>query len=215
MSAVLLSGMTAGFQDACHGAQQTFRSLLEAMARPGRLFVLPPTAIDGLEPPLGTGPGEPLDLGATAVLLSLLDAETQVRLVGSLNSAAAQAYLRFHTGVRLAAPGGPADFTAAQAGELSATVWDTLALGSDEVPQGGATLVVQVPTLGEPGATRLVLRGPGIESTQRLGVSGLSPAFWQWRRGLQAALPRGVDLILTCGARLAALPRTTHIELEA
>ena len=81
-------------------------------------------------------------------------------------------------------------------------------------PQRGATLIVEVDRLGGDASTRLRLRGPGIESAQPLAVTGLSQEFWLWRTRLQAALPRGVELLLVCGTQVAAIPRSTRITLE-
>lgn len=214
MSAVL-ADMTPGFRDPVHGAQQTFRAVLDAMARPGRVVALPPSAVDGLQPPPSTLSGRPMSIGAAALLLTLLDAETRVRLAGSVASAAALAYLRFHTGVRLAPQSEPADFTLARARDVDAALWSQLDLGHDEAPQRGATLLVEVDALGGDGGTRLRLRGPGIDGAQSLSVSGLSHEFWLWRQRLQSALPRGIDLMLVDGARLAAIPRSSRITLEA
>jgi alpha-D-ribose 1-methylphosphonate 5-triphosphate synthase subunit PhnH len=214
MSAVLAE-VTPGFRDAVHGAQQTFRSVLDAMARPGRIVELPASALDGLVPPASAVHGRPMSLGGAAVLLALLDAETRVRLAGSLASAPALAYLRFHTGVRSPWQEESADFTLARARDVDASLWTRLDLGHDEAPQRGATLLVEVDTLGGDGGTRLRLRGPGIETSQPLSVGGLSHEFWLWRQRLQAALPRGIDLMLVDGARLAAIPRSSRITLEA
>ena len=56
-----------------------------------------------------------------------------------------------------------------------------------------------------------MLRGPGIETTARLAIDGLPGDFLARWRDNAAAYPCGVDLILTCGSRLAALPRTVRI----
>ena len=58
-----------------------------------------------------------------------------------------------------------------------------------------------------------MLAGPGIVGTTRLAVSGLAGGFWAERRMLAEFLPRGVDIIFTAGARLAALPRTTSVAM--
>ena len=118
-----------------------------------------------------------------------------------------------------------------------AGAWSGLRRGSDEAPQGGSTLIVEVPALeataplSQPSgprcdlqtvfqsdwrsSLRLSLRGPGIETAQRLSVGGLSADFWRARIAAQADFPRGVDLLLCCGERIAAVPRSTCIELEA
>lgn len=213
--AAVLADVTPGFRHPVHGAQKTFRALLDAMSRPGRRVTLPPEALDGIEPPASALAGQPMARGTAALLLTLLDAETTVRLAGSLASAAALSYLRFHTGVRSAWQDESPAFTAARAAEVDAGLWSRLDLGTDEVPQRGATLIVEVPALGEDGRTRLALRGPGIESAQPLAVSGLSAEFWLWRVRLQAAMPRGIDIVLVHDERIAAIPRSTRIALEA
>jgi alpha-D-ribose 1-methylphosphonate 5-triphosphate synthase subunit PhnH len=56
------------------------------------------------------------------------------------------------------------------------------------------------------------LTGPGIETAARLAVDGLPPAFLDAWAGNRALFPRGVDLFLTAGDRVAALPRTVRVE---
>jgi alpha-D-ribose 1-methylphosphonate 5-triphosphate synthase subunit PhnH len=201
-----LADVTPGFRDAVHGAQQAFRSLLDATARPGRIFELPPMATGGIEPPQG------MSVGMAALLLALLDAETTLRLGGALAGDAPLTYLRFHTGVREALPGEPAAFHVLGAADAPASVWATLEAGSDEVPQRGATLIVEAPALHE--GNGLQLRGPGIESMHRLAVAGLTRDFWRERIAMQPLFPRGVDLVLVCGTQLAVVPRSTHLRFE-
>jgi alpha-D-ribose 1-methylphosphonate 5-triphosphate synthase subunit PhnH len=209
-----LARMGAGFADPVHGAQQTFRALLGAMAKPGRVFALPDAAVAGL----ASHDAErrpPLDVALAAALLTLLDADTPVHLAAALASDDAHAWLRFHTGAR-SLPSAAA-MTAALARDVDATLWNALDLGSDDAPQSGATLFLQVDALSElalDGAAALKLRGAGIETSRDLAVDGLSAAFWQWRTALRAELPRGVDLVLVCGTRLAAIPRSTHVQSE-
>lgn len=203
----------AGFDDPVHGAQQTFRALLAAMSHPGRLHELPPAALAGLQPE-DPDLAPPLPTAVSAVLLTLLDGQTPARLCGDYDSAAP--WLRFHTGARSAAADEPATVVAAPCAEVDETLCEALALGSDEAPQDGATLVVAVDGLsdGDSGEGLVVeLRGPGIESMQRLRVAGLPASFWAWRRELRPALPRGVDLVLAHGTRLAAIPRSTRVAL--
>ncbi len=207
--ATALADLTPGFRDAVHGTQQTFRVLLDAMARPGRVRALPATALDGLLPPPAMG------AGLAALLLTVLDAETEVWLAGALDAAASHAYLRFHTGVIAARTPQHTDFTATRAADLQPALWQALRAGSDEAPQEGATLLVEVDSLDPgPNALRLDLRGPGIETTQALHVQGLPREFWQWRQRQQAEMPRGIDLVLVYGTRFAALPRSTRINFS-
>lgn len=184
----------AAFADPVLDAQGCFRAVLEAMSRPGRVQHL---ALD-LQPPA------PLGIASAAVLLTLTDAETPVWLDAGPE---ATEWLRFHAGCPLVAGPGAAAFLLATGAPPG---FDALALGSDEAPQDGATLVLQVASLEEaPGWT---LTGPGIEHQHRLRVTGLPAGFVAARAALAAEFPRGVDVILCAGDRLAALPRTTRIE---
>jgi alpha-D-ribose 1-methylphosphonate 5-triphosphate synthase subunit PhnH len=58
----------------------------------------------------------------------------------------------------------------------------------------------------------LRLAGPGIEAEARLRVAGLHPALWPLRAAL-CRYPLGVDLILLDGDRIAAIPRSTNVEV--
>lgn len=198
-----------GFADPVAAAQRTFRALLDATARPGRIATLPAEVLDGL----AVGGLSP---AAYATLLALLDAETSVRL--EERAAAALDALRFHTGVRVAASASAAAFVAVDAEHAAPSLWALLDTGSDERPQDGSTLLVDVPTLhlgsATPGEAALVLAGPGIETEHRLSVGGLDERFWQARAALAPAYPRGVELLLACGDRLAAVPRTTRVRVE-
>ena len=95
MTATSLASLGRGFERPAQAAQQTFRSVLEAMARPGRVQTIASSALAGLESP-GIG------IGPCAVLLSLLDAECSLFIDAALPSDTLSPYLRFHTGVRLA-----------------------------------------------------------------------------------------------------------------
>jgi len=209
-----LARMGAGFADPVHGAQQAFRTLLAAMSEPGRVLALPAAAIDGLAPD-DAELRPPMGPALAATLLTLLDADTPVHLAGTLDGDDARAWLRFHTGARAVAA--VATMTAALAADVDAALWDALDLGTDDAPQSSATLFVEVDGLSEQPIDRAValkLRGAGIEMSRDLAVAGLSAAFWQWRSTLRSQLPRGVDLVLVCGTRIAAIPRSTHVESE-
>ena len=91
----------------------------------------------------------------------------------------------------------------------------SLALGSDDAPQDGATLFLQVATLEAAPGWRLT--GPGIEIATDLRVTGLASGsvaeFVADRAALASLFPRGIDIVLCAGGMIAALPRTTRIEV--
>ena len=182
--------MTPGFADPVLDAQAAFRAAMEAMARPGTIHALDalPDAPPGLDP------------AAAALLLALADDTT---LLWADAPGEARAWLAFHAGAP-AAPPGEADFLLGLPPALA-----TLRLGTDEAPQEGATLILPVASLREGGPW--LLEGPGIRGTARLGVGGLPAGFVAERAALAALAPRGLDIFLCCGARLAAIPRSTRI----
>lgn len=203
-----IADLTPGLRDPVHDAQRSYRVLLDAMSRPGRIHTLPAEALAALQPPAALG------AGMAAVLLTLLDAETSVALLGRYADAAARRWLRFHTGVCDEAAA-TAAFSVLHAADASAGLWSLLPRGSDEAPQLGATLLVEVPALqARAGRDALVLRGPGIAERHHLRVEGLPRTFWAERIALERIAPRGVDLVLVAGASVAAIPRSTRLGWE-
>lgn len=186
-----------GFADPVGSAQSTFRLVLTALSEPCRIL-----SLDG---DLPAAPG--LGPAATAIGLSLLDGDTPLWCDGA--AAAAAAYLRFHTGVPIVGSPRLAAFALIGA---AATVprLDAFDGGTDEYPDRSATLVIEVPALDE--GQGPVFRGPGIPDRRSLAVAGLPEGFIAARRAASAGFPRGVDILFTCGARLAGLPRSTRIE---
>jgi alpha-D-ribose 1-methylphosphonate 5-triphosphate synthase subunit PhnH len=183
-----------GFADPVLDAQASFRAVLEAMARPGRVLPVarPP------EPP------SPLCPAAAAVVLTLVDAETPLWTDAGPE---AEGWARFHCGCPVVASAGEAAFVLALGTppELAA-----LRAGTEEEPESGATLILQVTSLEAGRGLRL--SGPGIEREHRLLVGGLPPGFVAAWGANRARFPRGIDVILCAGDRVAALPRTVRIE---
>jgi len=213
--------LSPGLSDPVSEAQSCFRVLLDATARPGRILELPEGALKAIgRPPTGAGQ-QPISAATALMLLTLLDAETSVYLHGSLDDDALRAWLRFHTGVGSSTVRTAPAFTVARAHELGPALWHALELGSDEEPQRGTTVILEVQGLidvtaaaNAPAHSALRLTGPGIEDRQLLGVQGAEAEFWRHRITLQPAYPRGFDLFLVCGTRIAAVPRSTRVCLE-
>jgi alpha-D-ribose 1-methylphosphonate 5-triphosphate synthase subunit PhnH len=186
--------MKPAFNDTVFGAQEAFRALMDAMARPGRIQrcdVLPDLP-------------EALSPAAAAALLALTDAETPVWTDAT---GEAREWIAFHTGAPLVADVAKAQFLLATG---TMPKLSTLDAGTDETPQDSATLILQLGALAEGTGWRLT--GPGIEHEHRLDAAGLPADFTaQWKAN-RKGFPCGVDLILCAGARLAALPRSTRIE---
>ena len=183
-----------GFTEPVGEAQATFRAVLDAMARPGRLHRVGAQL---------TAPA-PLDQATAAVLLTLVDNETPLWLEPLV--AAAGDWLAFHCGASIVNVPGNAAFALA----LSLPDLAALSAGSHEAPESSATLILQIGALGT--GTRYRLSGPGLREPTLLAIGGLPAdfaAFWQRNHALY---PRGVDIILCAGMTLTALPRSVSIE---
>lgn len=200
-AAAPLASLAPGFPDPVGDAQTTFRAVLDAMARPGRIARV--TAVPGLD--------RPLSRAAAAVLLALADHDTPVWL--DRVSAPALPYLRFHTGAPLAVAPDKAAFAVIGDPEAMPAP-DRFALGTDAYPDRSTTLVIEVETLSTATTAGWRLEGPGINGAAHLAVTGLPAGFVAARAALAPLYPRGLDIVLTAGDRLAALPRTTRITPE-
>ncbi len=183
-----------GFADPVADAQTTFRAVLDAMARPGRICAVGP----GLDPPA------PMDVATAAVALTLIDQETTLHLDAGTRAAAP--WLTFHAGPPITADIAAADFIlASRCPNLS-----QLRTGTDEAPEASATLILQIAALGSGVAYRLT--GPGLAEPCILHATGLPDDFVAaWQRN-HALFPRGIDMIVCAGNHLAALPRSVTLE---
>lgn len=196
------SSLAPAFTDPVLDAQSVFRSVMAAMARPGRVQFLD----SELSPPA------PLSPGAAAIALALFDYETPVWLDGPLSGAGEVAqWLRFHTGAPIAGDPAQAAF-ALIAGAKELPELQTFALGLPDYPDRSTTLIVQVESLSSGRA--LSLTGPGIDGTQDLLVEPLPGDFAQRMIANRSLFPRGVDLLLVTDYALAAIPRSAHITEE-
>ena len=187
------------FADPVHDAQAVFRALLAAMAEPGTVHHVAPD----LAPPA------PLSPGAAGVALALLDLETQLWFDGADGAgAAALGFLQFHTGVRRADAPARADFALVTDG-LRLPPLDVFRQGTDEEPELGATLIIQVSAIAAEAGWRL--SGPGIAGERNLRIGGLRPGLAADLAANIGRFPRGVDLVFAAGRTICALPRTTKI----
>jgi len=186
----------SAFENEVMGSQAAFRTLLSAMAYPGRVFTLAPEV---------AAPG-PLSSATTATCLCLVDFETPVWLQAA--SEEARAYLRFHCGARLIQDACSASFAvitdAARLPSLAA-----FCPGEVEYPDRSATLIVQVPSL-ENGAPS-TWTGPGIQTPQTARIAGLPLDFWGGWAASRELYPLGLDIFFTCGKQVLALPRTIEV----
>lgn len=189
----------SAFDDPVHHSQHVYRQLLSAMAEPGtfeEVTVSPPRP-------------ENAAIGAAcwSTLLTLCDLDTRVWLAPELGVGGLAEGLRFHTGSRLTDTPAEADFALVTPLSLADPAL-RFSEGSDSYPDRSTTLLVALEWLDTQGRWRL--QGPGIPGSRRLDV-GEGDALMNRLAANQSRFPRGLDAILTCGTRLAALPRSTRI----
>lgn len=193
------AALDGGFKEPVHNAQVIFRALMAAMACPGTIET---SKIDAESPfPLGPAQG--------AIALTLLDADTAAWFSPRLAIAPVTGWIAFHTGAELVTAPAHARFAFLAAGEPMPDL-SGFALGSQDYPDRSATLVVELPSLA--GGRPMKARGPGIKGSTTLSPQGLPEDFcrrWNANRGLY---PRGIDLVLTAGSSLMALPRSVQLE---
>ena len=195
--------LDGGFPDAVTHAQTVFRSVMDAMARPGSQGVID----------VPVAPPAPLGVAAGALLLTLCDHDTPIWLTPVLVKSALPGWIGFHTGASLTSTKSDAKFAFVEAGAPVPSLTQ-FALGTQEYPDRSTTLVVEIAALE--GGQPLQLSGPGIRDTAMIAPKGLPETFLRQWVDNRALFPRGVDLVLTCGPRFIALPRTTKIrEMEA
>jgi alpha-D-ribose 1-methylphosphonate 5-triphosphate synthase subunit PhnH len=189
----------SGFVEVGQASQDIFRGILEASSQPGRIVVL--------RDYLSHTPYS--NYAALQILMAILDSETTLFAGTSFQERGFTDYLRFHTASR------PMD-----AKEDAMFVWlgadesvdlKHLLLGTNEYPEQGATLIIDVPYL-KVGMGEITLTGPGIQHPILMDRQGLPLSFWEQRRELQNYFPRGIDLFLCSGNQVLGIPRSTKVE---
>ena len=190
--------LPAGFADKVLSAQSTFRSVMDAMARPGSVQHIA----------VAVGAPAAMMRGSAAIALTLFDHDTPVWLDERMaETSDVTKWLKFHTGAPVIADSSICSF--ALIGDARALpALDRFAFGSDEYPDRSTTLILQVDSLTQ-GAS-YELRGPGIDGTAVLQAA-IEPADLLERLAVNAGLfPRGIDVVLVADDAIVALPRSTR-----
>ena len=191
--------LPAGFVDKVLSAQTTFRSVMDAMARPGSVQRIAAAA----------GAPAAMMRGTAAIALTLFDHDTPVWLDPLMSETSDVAkWLRFHTGAPVIGDSSICSF--ALIGDARALpALDRFSLGTNEYPDRSTTLILQLESLTQGPA--LELRGPGIDGAAILQAR-LRPADLFERLAINAALfPRGIDVVLVHDDSIVAIPRTTRL----
>jgi alpha-D-ribose 1-methylphosphonate 5-triphosphate synthase subunit PhnH len=191
--------LPAGFADKVLSAQSTFRSVMDAMARPG--------SVQRIE--AATGTPAAMMRGTAAIALTLFDHDTPIWLDPTMSETSDIAkWLKFHTSAPVIADSSICSF--ALIGDAAALPdLDRFSFGSNEYPDRSTTLILQVASLTQGAVCEL--RGPGIDGTAVLQAA-IEPSDLFERLAINAALfPRGIDVVLVHDDAVVAIPRTTRL----
>jgi alpha-D-ribose 1-methylphosphonate 5-triphosphate synthase subunit PhnH len=194
-----IAELPAGFADKVLSAQSTFRSVMDAMARPG--------TVQRVAARVGAPAG--MMRGTAAIALTLFDHDTPIWLDPLMSKTSEVArWLKFHTSAPVVADSSIAHF--AVIGDASALPdLGRFSFGSNEYPDRSTTLILQVESLAEGPAFEL--RGPGIDRAAILQAR-IKPVDLFERLAINATLfPRGIDVVLVNDDAIAAIPRTTRL----
>ncbi|WKA31026.1 phosphonate C-P lyase system protein PhnH [Bradyrhizobium roseum] len=194
-----IAELPAGFSDKVLSAQSTFRSVMDAMARPG--------SIQRIASMAGTPPA--MMRGAAAIALTLFDHDTPIWLDSRMAATPdVGKWLKFHTSAPVVTD--PSISSFALVGDpKNLPALDRFAFGSNEYPDRSTTLILQVESLTD--GPVVELRGPGIDGTATLRAS-IQPRDLFERLAINAALfPRGIDVVLVHDDCIVAIPRTARL----
>jgi len=194
------AAVAGGFEDPVFDAAAMFRALLDAFAHPGRVVPVP----------VDVGGFGDFNAGAAAAALTLLDADTPVWLSPGCAGTTVREAIDFHTGAPVVSDTNAARFAFLTAAEAAETV-PRLAVGTADHPERSATAVVLVEGL-RPGGS-ILLRGPGVEDASALTVEPEADGLWRVVAANARLFPLGVDFLLSAPANIAAVPRSTRVEV--
>ena len=191
--------LPAGFADKVLSAQSTFRSVMDAMARPGSVRRIVATA----------GTPAAMMRGSAAIALTLFDHDTPIWLDSAMSETPdVSKWLKFHTSAPVIMDSSIVSF-ALIGDPANLPPLDRFAFGSNEYPDRSTTLILQVESLTEGAAFEL--RGPGIDGTATLRAQIQPPDLFERLAVNSALFPRGIDVVLVHDDAMVAIPRTTRL----
>ncbi|BBX64253.1 carbon-phosphorus lyase subunit PhnH [Mycobacterium saskatchewanense] len=179
-------------------AQQAFRVVLEALARPGTPMALPRQTMESLAP-------------AVVPVVALADPTIGVCVLENPGGRWADT-----VATATSAPIWPAEMARLVAAVRPVTADELrgFSRGSAEAPEDAALVVLGVADV-HGGPRRWTVSGPGVRGTATVTPRGAAAGFVAARAEVVGAYPAGIDILLvTDDGRVVGLPRTTTITEE-
>jgi alpha-D-ribose 1-methylphosphonate 5-triphosphate synthase subunit PhnH len=186
--------------DEIFDAQAHYRLLLDSMARPGKINVMPQLE---LTTPRG------IHAAGALVGFALLNSDVSFYVDG-LAAEDVSLYLLVNSSAR-PAEAEEADYVYLD-GTAAAEILYRLKTGTLPYPESSATVIVAVEELGGETGLVLTLSGPGVDGERQLTVAGMGTALLEALVTINAEFPLGIDLVLTDPTgRIACIPRSSRV----
>lgn len=184
--------------DVVFDAQQHYRLILDSMARPGKINMIPSIEID-----------EPMDINNASALIAFALLNTDASFHAVEGEAVTQ-FIALHTSANVA------DLQDAElvfvSGLHEADFIALLKTGTLSYPESSATIIADVTRISDSpisNALQLTLKGPGVNGTTTVYVAGLNTAILDELKEQNLEFPLGIDLILTDGGNnMICIPRS-------
>ena len=186
------SYFSGGFKNKSIDAANSFRTLMDLLAHPGKIV-----SLDLCTPP------KPLSVSAGTILLTLCDSETPIYLTQNYAVNNVKDWITFHTG---------AGFVDQSEACFAFGSWNELLpltnfpIGTPKYPDRSTTVIAEIETLKN---SKFLLSGPGIKEKTLLSVPDQKILSEN-----QKLFPLGLDFYFTRGSSLSAVSRSTKIEVK-
>lgn len=187
--------------DQVFDAQEHYRLILDSMARPGKINIIPQVSISS-----------PAALNQASGLLAfaLLNRDASFCAIAQDE---VTTFIALHTAAEIADLE-KADFVFIP-GLQHKEFMGSLKTGNLSYPEDSATIVADVTEISSSeiaGSLQLRLKGPGIKEIETVYVKGLNPEILNELKEQNLEFPLGIDIILTdIENRLICLPRSTDV----
>lgn len=194
--------------DMVHDIQTAYRKLVDSMSRPGTISDLSEEAMkleqsEGYLPATLIAARMLLDTEVTFKVVSKREKEMTLAL--SQSTYAKEVELEEADFIFILSDAEPSDFIGAL---------ETAKIGELQDPHNSATIIIETAGLSGGDGTKLLLSGPGIQTTAKAEIQ-VTNEWMAIRAERNNEFPLGMDLIFTDAShRMLALPRTTQVMKE-
>ncbi len=192
--------------DEIFDAQEHFRLILDSMARPGKINVIPNLDIQMVDG---------INKASALIGFSLLNTDASFCAIGEL-SYTIEKFITLHTAAKIESLQN-ADFVFVKGSQSDQFIAD-LKIGTLPYPEDSATIVLDVLNISTEeiaDSLQLNLKGPGIKTVETVYVTGLNHAIMDAVKEQNFEFPLGIDLMLTDKENnMICIPRSNDFTYE-